>query len=129
MSTYNLSIYLTGKNSRAIQVTGPITDATKSIQILRSFSPSDTQSTDDTKLYGVNPEPLFQVYIDDPYNQSNRLGEDTDDWEILGKQEPYILYMAAKFLLLGALRAVLKWKMNKNPFCIGLAGFMQRSAI
>lgn len=84
MSTYNLSIYLTGKNSRAVQVTGPITDDTKAVQILRSFSPADTQSAEDTKLYGQEPDPLFQVFIGDPYDQSNRLGEDTDDWEILG---------------------------------------------
>jgi hypothetical protein len=84
MSTYNLSIYITGKNSRAIHITGDMRDDITSIQILRSFSPVNSQREDDTKLYGSQPDPLFQVYIDDPYDQSNRLGEDTDDWEILG---------------------------------------------
>lgn len=84
MANYNLDTYITGRNSRALHITGTWSDDITDIQVLRSFSPINSQSEDDGKLYGENPEPLFRVYIDDPYDQDNRLGTDTDDWEILG---------------------------------------------
>lgn len=84
MATYNLSVFITGKNSRAIYVTGDTKAPIDSIQILRSFSPVNSQKTDDGKLYGATPAPAFQIYIGNPYDQANRLGPDNDDWEILG---------------------------------------------
>lgn len=84
MTTYNLDVYISGKNHRVLQITGNISDDVTGIQVLRSFSPINSQSLDDGKLYGEDPVPVFRVYIDDPYDQDNRLGEDTDDWEILG---------------------------------------------
>ena len=82
--TINLDVYITGKNSRALQITGDITDSVKNIQVLRSFKPQDTQSEDDGKLYGSDDVPIYRVYFDDAYSQDNRLGSDDDDWEILG---------------------------------------------
>ena len=80
----NLDVYINGKNHRVLQITGEIDGDITCIQVLRSFSPINSQSPDDGKLYGEDPVPIFRVYIDDPYDQDNRLGEDTDDWEILG---------------------------------------------
>lgn len=84
MGKYNLDTYITGRNSRVLQITGELSADVTDIQVLRSFSPINSQSLDDGKLYGENPYPVFRVYIDDPYDQDNRLGEDKDDWEILG---------------------------------------------
>lgn len=84
MSTYNLDVFIDGNNRRVLQITGTHLSSVSKIQVLRSFSPVNSQSLDDHKLYGSHEVPLFRVYIDDPYSQENRLGEDTDDWEILG---------------------------------------------
>ena len=84
MTTYNLDVFISGKNHRVLQITGNMSDKITGIQVLRSFSPINSQDLDDTKLYGEDPVPVFRVYIDDPYSQDNRLGGDYDDWEILG---------------------------------------------
>ena len=84
---YNLDVFISGKNSRVLQITGTPSDSITEIQVLRSFSPVNSQSPDDGKLYGEDSNPHFRVYYDDPYSQDNRLGDDTDDWEIIGYLE------------------------------------------
>lgn len=83
MATCKLDIYLDGHNNRVIHLTGDI-KSVDSVQLFRSYSPVDTQTPDDGKLYGATPVPSFQVFIGDPYSAENRLGSDDDDWEILG---------------------------------------------
>lgn len=82
--TINLNVFVSGRNNRVLQLTGDLSEDTTQIQVLRSFSPINSQKIDDGKLYGSNNDPLFRVYIDDPYNEDNLLGSDDDDWEILG---------------------------------------------
>ena len=82
--TINLNVFISGRNNRILQLTGDLSSNITKIQVLRSFSPVNSQRQDDGKLYGSNDDPLFRVYIDDPYSESNRLGNDDDDWEILG---------------------------------------------
>ena len=87
MATYTLSIYLDGDNRRVLHITGKNTDNIDSIQVFRSFSPVNTQTPEDGKLYGDDIPLVFPVFIDDPYSAENRLGSDDDDWEILGTVE------------------------------------------
>lgn len=82
--TINLNVFISGRNNRILQLTGDLSDNITQIQVLRSFSPVNSQKQDDGKLYGSHDNPLFRVYIDDPYSEDNRLGTDDDDWEILG---------------------------------------------